>query len=87
MLRFPLNRINFSGLNGANSTDLGKDKPKALFGSELATTLNDRLSRQFREQPMFDYIVDNGLYSKQGQEAFGQTIDARFIAASDVASA
>lgn len=26
-------------------------------------------------KPMFDYIVDNGLYSKQGQEAFGQTIE------------
>ena len=26
-------------------------------------------------KPMFDYIVDNGLYSKQGQEAFGQTVE------------
>ena len=25
-------------------------------------------------QPMFDYIVDNGLYSKQGQERFGETV-------------
>jgi hypothetical protein len=26
-------------------------------------------------QPMFDYIVDNGLYSKEGQQKFGQTIE------------
>jgi hypothetical protein len=26
-------------------------------------------------QPMFDYIVDNGLFSKQGQEAFGETVE------------
>lgn len=26
-------------------------------------------------KPMFDYIVDNGLYSKQGQEAFGTTVE------------
>lgn len=26
-------------------------------------------------KPMFDYIVDNGLYSKQGQEGFGDTVE------------
>ena len=28
-----------------------------------------------RNRPMFDYIVDNGLYSKQGQEGFGDTVE------------